>query len=264
MAPQRVMRILEALASNREGLTLTQLSQQTQLPKTSLFSLLHSLAQGGYVVSEGKTHRLGSEAFRIAALIHREDSFPGQVHDLLEQLQQECGETVMIAVPTEDWMNLVYVDVIESNSSLRFSIKVGAYRPLYSTTVGKIMLAYASAEQRERYFEHTELIAFNANTVTDIKVLLKELNQARNKGFIFSNGSVEGAMGLAAPLFDARGQLRAAVGAAGPTERFKSQGKNLTQLISKCGEAMSRRLGYTGPYPLNPLASSQRADRATP
>ena len=174
---------------------------------------------------------------------------------LLEHLQQECGETVMIAVPTEDWMSLVYVDVIESNSSLRFSIKVGAYRPLYSTTVGKIMLAYASAEQRERYFEHTELIAFNANTVTDIKVLLKELNQARNKGFIFSNGSVEGAMGLAAPLFDARGQLRAAVGAAGPTERFKSQGKNLTQLISKCGEAMSRRLGYTGPYPLNPLPS---------
>lgn len=244
MAPQRVMRILEALAGHSEGLSLAQLSQATQLPKTSLFSLLHSLNEGGYVLSAAKTHRLGPEAFRVASLIHRIDSFPGNIHELLVQLQKESGETVMIGTPTDDWMNLVYVDVVESNSSLRFSIKVGAYRPLYSTTVGKVLLAYATAEQRQRYFDHTELIAINSSTTTDIDVLRRELELARKKGYIFSSGSVEGATGLAAPIFNADGEIIAAVGTAGPTERFKNQQTNLTSLITSCANAMSRKLGY--------------------
>ncbi len=248
MAPQRVMRILEALAAHREGLTLTQLAVQTELPKTSLFSLLHSLSEAGYVVNQDKTHRLGPEAFRIAALIHRIDSFPGNVHDLLEQFQQDSGETVMIGTPTEDWMNLVYVDVVESNSSLRFSIKVGAYRPLYSTTVGKILLAYATPEQQARYFEHTELIAINSNTTTDAAALKRELEQARMQGYIFSSGSVEGATGLAAPILNTQGKVIAALGTAGPSERFKNQQKKLIELVTNCAETMSRKIGYGGKW----------------
>lgn len=244
LAPQRVMKILEALAISKEGLTLTQLSMQMQLPKTSLFSMLHSLAEGGYIQTDGKSHRLGPESHRIAALIHRQDSFPENVHDLLDQFQNESGETVMIGVPTEDWMNLVYVDVIESNSSLRFCLKVGAYRPLYSTTVGKIMLAYAPPDRREQYFEHTELVAFNENTTTDLDMLNRELEQGRTKGYMFSSGSVDGATGLAAPIFDANGKLIGVVGTAGPSGRFKTKQVKLIGLITTCAKAMSRRLGY--------------------
>ncbi|RYF35185.1 MAG: IclR family transcriptional regulator, partial [Comamonadaceae bacterium] len=149
MAPQRVMRIIEALSDSREGLTLTQLCARTQLPKTSLFSLLRSLADGGYVISEGKNHRLGPETYRIAAVISRTDRFPGNVRPLLEELQKASGETVMLGVPAEDWHDLIYVDVIESTSWLRFSANVGAHRPLYSTSVGKVMLAYADEALRE-------------------------------------------------------------------------------------------------------------------
>ena len=250
MAPQRVMRIVDALSVSRDGMTLTQLWARTQLPKTSLLSILRSLADGGYIISEGRKHRLGPETYRIAAAIGRTDRFPGNLQVLLEQLQKDCGETVMIGVPAEDGTQLVYVDVIESTSSLRFSINIGAVRPMYSTTVGKILLAYASPESRKEYFRQTELIAVNSCTVTDRDTLLAELATAHKAGYIFSGGSVEGATGIAAPVFGPEGKLAGAVAAAGPSDRLNNHRDEFISLIVQCGERMSTQLGYTGPYPV--------------
>lgn len=250
MAPQRVMRIIDTLSESRDGLTLTQIWERTTLPKTSLLSILRSLADGGYIISEGRKHRLGPETYRIAAAIGRTDRFPGNVHALLEKLQEDCGETVMIGVPAEGWMQLVYVDVIESTSSLRFSINIGAIRPLYSTTVGKILLAYASKERTDAYFEQTELIAVNPCTITDRATLMAEFESARRQGFIFSSGSVKGATGIAVPIFGASGKLVGAVAAAGPSERLDSHREHFIRLAIQCGCQMSAQLGYTGPYPL--------------
>lgn len=249
MAPQRVMRVIDALAASRDGLTLTQIWAQTQLPKTSLLSILRSLAEGGYTISEGRFHRLGPQTYRIARAIARTDQFPGNVHALLEKLQKDCGETVMIGVPTEDWAKLVYVDVIESTSSLRFSINIGAERPMYSTTVGKILLAFASGDQAASYLSRTDLVAVTSHTVTDREVLVREFEEARRHGYIFSSGSVEGATGIAAPVFDAAGKLAGALAAAGPSERLRSHREEFIHGVVQCAGLMSTRLGYTGPYP---------------
>ncbi len=244
MAPQRVMRIIEALSESREGLTLTQLCAKTQLPKTSLFSLLRSLADGNYVISEGKSHRLGPDTYRIAAAIYKADRFPGNVRPLLEALQKASGETVMLGVPAEDWMALVYIDVIESTSWLRFSANVGAHRPLYSTSVGKVLLAYADEDVRDHYLDNTPLLPHTAYTVVTRKALLKELATIRKNGSVVSRGSVEGATGIAAPVLNGEGRLVAAVATAGLTERFERQREHLLGLVCGCADAMSAKLGH--------------------
>lgn len=244
MAPQRVMRIIEALAESREGLTLTQLCAQTQLPKTSLFSLLRSLAEGSYVISEGKNHRLGPETYRIAAMIYKADRFPGNVHLMLEDLQKASGETVMLGMPADDWMSLVYVDVVESSSWLRFSANIGAHRPLYSTSIGKVLLAYADETVRDHYLDNTELVRLTAHTAVTRKALLKELADIRHNGHIISRGSVESATGISAPVFDGNGRLLAAVATAGPSERFERQKDHLLKLVCDCAARMSAKLGY--------------------
>ncbi|RYX90306.1 MAG: IclR family transcriptional regulator [Comamonadaceae bacterium] len=246
MAPQRVMRIIEALSESREGLTLTQLCARTSLPKTSLFSLLRSLAEGSYVISEGKSHRLGPETYRIAAVIYKTDRFPGNVRPMLEELQKACGETVMLGVPTEDWMSLIYADVIESTSWLRFSANVGAHRPLYSTSVGKVILAYTDEKLRQRYLKNTDLVPKTAYTKVTRQALIRELDDIRANGYVISRGSVEGATGMAAPVFNAEGQLVAAVATAGPSERFERQRAHLLASVRDCAAKMSSKLGYNG------------------
>ncbi len=248
-APLRVMQVIATLAKHRNGLSLTQLSEALQLPKTSLFSLLRSLESGGYVVSENGHHRLGQETHSLAALIQHTDGFPGNVRPWLTQLHKACEETVMVGVPADNWSHLVYVDVIEASSWLRYSANVGAHRPLYSTSLGLSLLAFATPEQQQRYLDATRLEAVTAHTLTTRKGLLQAFRQIQADGCVCSAGSIEGATGVSAPIFDHEGKLYAAVGMAGPTARYERHLEHFVDLVRQCGTQMSRALGYEGRYP---------------
>lgn len=248
-APLRAMQVIAALAQHREGLSLAQLSEALRLPKTSLFSLLRALESGGYVISENGHHRLGQETHSLAALIQRTDGFPGNVRPWLTQLHKACEETVMVGVPAEDWSQLVYVDVIEASSWLRYSANVGAHRPLYSTSLGLTMLAFATPEQQRRYLDATRLEAVTAHTITSRKGLQQAFRQIQAEGCACSSGSIEGATGVSAPVFGSDGRLHAAVGMAGPTARYERNVQRFVDLVRECGAQMSRALGYQGTYP---------------
>ncbi|WP_423457718.1 IclR family transcriptional regulator [Ottowia sp. VDI28] len=248
-APLRVMQVISTLAKHRDGLSLAQLSEALQLPKTSLFSLLRSLESGGYVISESGHHRLGQETHSLAALIQHTDGFPGNVRPWLSQLHKACEETVMVGVPADNWTRLVYVDVIEASSWLRYSANVGAHRPLYSTSLGLTMLAFATPEQQRRYLETTRLEAVTAFTITTRKGLQQAFREIQADGYVCSAGSIEGATGVSAPIFDSEGKLYAAVGMAGPTARCDRHMERFIDLVRQCGLQMSRALGYEGSYP---------------
>ncbi len=265
-APVRVMQVITMLAQHRDGLSLAQLSEALQLPKTSLFSLLRSLESGGYVMSESGHHRLGQEAYSLAAMIQRTDAFPGNVRPWLDALHKACQETVMVGVPSKDWTQLIYVDVIEASSWLRYSANVGAHRPLYSTSLGLTMLAFTSTERQRHYIESTRLDAVTHHTITSRTALQQALRQIRAAGCASSSGSIEGATGVSAPVFDGKGQLHAAVGMAGPTARYERDAEHFRALVVQCGEQMSRALGFEGAYPGSslpddPPASAPRSSR---
>jgi DNA-binding IclR family transcriptional regulator len=248
-APQRVMQVIAALARSRDGLSLTQISAQLAVPKTSLFSLLRSLEAGGYVISENGHHRLGQETYTIAATIQKTDAFPGNVRPIFLELHKACEETVMLGVAADDWSHLVYVDVIEASSWLRYSANVGAHRPLYSTSMGLTLLAFATREQQARYLETAQLAPVTAHTITSTKGLMLAFREIRARGYVSSSGSIEGATGVSSPVFDRTGALHAAVSMAGPTARYERDAERFAELVMTCGEKMSRALGYAGDYP---------------
>ncbi len=262
-APVRVMQVISALAGQRDGLSLAQLSEALQLPKTSLFSLLRALEAGGYVMSENGHHRLGPETYSLAAAIQKTDGFPGNVRPWLSELHKACNETVLVGVPSNDWTQLIYVDVIEASSWLRYSANVGARRPLYSTSLGLTMLAFASPERQQHYMASTPLNAVTHHTITSRTALQQALRQIRAEGCACSSGSIEGATGVSAPVFDSSGELQAAVGMAGPTARYERNAEHFEALVVRCGEQMSRALGFTGDYPSGPrtAAPAQRKAR---
>jgi IclR family transcriptional regulator, KDG regulon repressor len=249
-APLRVMQILSVLASVPEGASLAHLSEHLQLPKTSVFSLLKSLEAGGYVASAQGRHRLGPEAFNLAAAISHQEGLRGRLRAPLERLQRETGETVMLAVPAADWTHLVFADVIEAESSLRFTARVGAQRPLYSTSVGLALLAFATALEQKRYADETELVRLTPDTISSAAALHRMLQKIRREGHVIYGGSVEGATGIAAPVFGPQGRIAASVSVAGPSSRIASRAGRIVAQVLDTGRAMSQLLGHAGPYPI--------------
>jgi len=248
----RVPEVLIAVASAPEGAVLGNLVTELNLPKTSLHRILRTLEAGGYVLRDGQTYRPGPESFRLARLLGAaapQEAFPGCARSELERLAQQTGETVMLSELSDNGNESVYLEVIESHAMLRFTMKPGHRRPLYSVASGKAMLAFQPEAIRQRYCQQADFIAFTPETATR-ETLPGELHQAAEAAVIFDrNGMIEGASAIASPVFDRQGQVFAAVSVAGPTERIESRQSELAGLVRDSGERISRLLGLTTTYP---------------
>lgn len=252
MAPLRTMNVLGILAKHQEGLSLTQMSEFLGMPKTSLFSLLKSLNQGGYVSSTNGLYNLGAEAYHLATIISKRSPFPDCLRPELAKLHQACGETVSIGIPAESWEEFIYIDVIEADSSLRFRANVGARRPLYCTSPGLVLLAFAPRHIQEKYIKSVKLEQITPTTITSRKVLAATLEDIAHRGIAISNGSVEGATGMSAPIFDVHHNLRGAVGLAGVSTKILRNEARYTELLLETASRMSCILGFDGEYPPAP------------
>lgn len=248
----RVPEVLRAIAGSRAGIAMGELAQVLKLPKTSLHRLLRTLENGGFVIRANGLYRLGPESFRLAAELSQaapSAQFPACARPVLEVLAGETGETVMLSVLSEKLTESIYLEVIESASPLRFSMRAGNRRPLYSVASGKAMLAFQTREQQQRYLEQTEFFEFTQETTRkdEMPALLR---RTRESGVVYDrNGIVDGASGVASPVFDQENNAFCAVSIAGPTERMDARRGALEQLVLEAGQRISRILGYTGPYP---------------
>ena len=248
-APLRVMQVILALADRKEGLTLNALSEQMEVPKTSLFNLLRTLQSADYIENEHGLYRLGRSTYQLASIISKAHAFPDNVRPVFERLARECRQTVMLGVPGERWMDLVYVDVIQATDWLSFRVKVGAHRPMYSTAGGMALLAFSAPARREKYLAEATLDPLTDKTITtrgDLEIALAEF---RRQGYALGEGSVEGATGLSTPIFDVTGEIVAAVVMAGVSSAIHKELERHVGLLKRCAEEMSRILGYIGAWP---------------
>jgi DNA-binding IclR family transcriptional regulator len=248
----RVPEVLMAIASKRTGSSLAELSQQLKLPKTSLHRLLRTLEHGGYLIHQAGLYLPGPESFRLAGLIGQaapSADFPACARPVEEWLAQETGETVMLSILSDARTESIYVDVIESEAPLRFTLRTGNRRPLFSVASGKAMLAFAPAEEQQRYLDQADFLHFTEDTSSKAE-MPGILAEARERAVIFDrNGIVDGASGIASPVFDRAGRVFCAISVAGPTERIEAQRARFEALVLKAGESISRILGFSGDYP---------------
>jgi DNA-binding IclR family transcriptional regulator len=241
----RVLQALEILARDRAGQTLSELSHRLASPKSSLFYLLRSLTRLGYLVrGEDGRYRLGPGAFTfaMAALSNRE--LPEISRPFLEDLAAKSGETALIGTLGSDGAAAVYIDKVESHNPVRYTVAVGDQRPLYCSALGKLFLAYMSAEQQDDYLRATRLKPLARHTVTDRATLKRHLADIRRVGFSVTRDELaEGAAGMAAPIFGRDGQLVAALVLGGPTVRLGPNLARFSKLTKDAARAISRVLG---------------------
>lgn len=245
----RVMDILLAVSGRPDGCTLTEISDALSLPKTSAFSLLKTLEAGGYLQLSQTRYRLGTQAVRLAASIGQAISFPRCARPILERLAADTGETIMLGALSDEQHEVAYLEVVESDAPLRFTVRTGNRRPLYCVAAGKAILAFLPRASRQAYLDKTEFVRFTDRTSTKAQLagLLPEI--AKRAVAIDADGIIDGATGIASPSFGSDGAVACAVTIAGPTGRLLGQQARFEDLTRRAGEEVSRLLGYRGEYP---------------
>ena len=214
-------------------LSLAELTLALKIPKTSLANLLRPLVAMGYLNFKSGGFQLGSSMFRLAGSIMSVWNFSDVMRPFLEELAARSGESVYLGVMDRAGKVITYVDAVDSPHSLRYSVPVGAVRPLYCTGAGRVLLAYEDQEWQDHYISTTELEARTARTVSTGKRLREELEQVRKTRISVSIGEMFAeASAIAAPIFAADGKIAAAIAVDGPTERIAHRIDELCPIIA--------------------------------
>jgi DNA-binding IclR family transcriptional regulator len=243
---ERAIALLEVLARQDSDLDLGELTSEAGLHKSTTHRLLRVLEQQRVVErnpASGK-YRLGFKLieFGLAAL-SRLDMYE-LARPYLRKLVDETGETAHLAVMRGgDVVSLVN---IESSQTVRTPSTVGARSPAHCTSLGKAMLAHASAAQLEDYLRHHPLKPFTRNTITSVHRLKGELRLIRERGYAVDNEErEEGLRCIGAPVWDHSGHVVAAVSIAGPAFRIPQERvPALAASVMHTAASLSAALGY--------------------
>ena len=244
----RAADILELFAGSSESLTVSEVARALAIPKSSAFDILAALSHKGFLRMDdpkAKTYSLGIGAYRVGmAYIGRMDLYTA-AHGLLANLCRRVGQTVYLAVPEGD--HVVYVDKLESDSPIRFTMRAGNKNPMYCTGLGKAILACREAAA-VRALVGERLAYRTETTLTTAEDLLADLERTRNRGYALDLGEDNALLRcLAVPVRQADGECVAAISTSMLAADFAGQDPDaLGKQLTETALAISHSLGYEG------------------
>lgn len=238
----RVLNLLEIISRNPHRYTLSDLSVNLSIPKSTLSPILRTLLEKNYL-SADSMHRysIGLAAGKLGQEFIEQVPFPGEAEKILSAITAACKEACHFGILSGG--DILYLRKINSPQPIRMISSVGATLPAYSTAVGKALLMDLTYEELRSIYPEG-LQAVTENTITDLDVLYRELVNARKEGFTYEIEESNAFIRCIGTPVRKNGKCAAAISVAVPTFRYneekadqirsllKSSSENLGNLLS--------------------------------
>ncbi|WP_334354646.1 DNA-binding transcriptional regulator KdgR [Enterobacter hormaechei] len=241
----KVFGILQALGEERE-IGITELSQRVMMSKSTVYRFLQTMKSLGYVAQEGESEKysltlklfeLGARALQNVDLIRSADI-------QMRELSRLTKETIHLGALDED--SIVYIHKIDSMYNLRMYSRIGRRNPLYSTAIGKVLLAWRDREEVKQILDGVEYKRSTDRTITSTEELLS----VREQGYGEDNEEQEeGLRCIGVPVFDRFGVVIAGLSISFPTLRFSEERLHeYVAILHTAARKISEQMGYND-YP---------------
>ncbi len=231
---EKSLDVLDIFVECNTGMTLKDIAARTGLNTSTAFRIVNTLERRQYLTRDdaSKKYRLGSKALALGYSSHWTENVITLAKPYLRRLQQIFNETASVYVAEGD--SRICLDHVESTHSLRRVVPMGESLPLYKGAAGKVLLAWAPKEERNR-------IIVQYGHLTE-----SELAAIRHNGYaITQDESEHGLFALSVPIFNFEEQVIASLTIAGPTMRFyDSIRQKMLFTMSQYAYEISYSLGY--------------------
>jgi len=200
---ERTLTIVELLSDYNDGLGITDISNGVELHKSTVHRLLGTLIYKGYVTQDADTnkYRLTLKFYEIGNKRVENIGILEASKPYTKALMQSINEVVHLVV--RDGIDIVYVDKVEANNTIRMTSRIGKRSPMYCTSVGKAMLANMSDLEVSKIWAQSEIIKLTDNTIVDFDELKKALEIIKNDGYAEDDEENEiGVRCIGAPVFN--------------------------------------------------------------
>lgn len=237
--------IIELLTQNLQGLSMHEIVQQSNTPKTTIYRILLSLTDRGYLVKNAENSRyyLSKRFLKIGLAALGETNMVEVALPQMRLLRDEIGESIMFGMFIQD--QPVLIEQVLGSESFAFILRPGSSFTLHASAPGKIFLAYMNQEEREQILKSYDFVRFNDNTIINYPDFIAELDRIREQGFATDRQEeLDGVYCIGAPIFNQYSQVVAAVWTSGPSGRIKVKGiTHITKNVVDAAVIISKMLG---------------------
>lgn len=252
---ERAFAVLRSFTAERPVQGVSEIATELDLNRTTVHRLLATLEACGAVRRDPITHRytISAGVLQFANVFHQMSNVRDIAHQAMVRLRDATGQTA--ALHLREGNERVTISQVESNQDLRMTYRdLGVPQPLHLGAPGKAILANLAPQEIDDYLTHRHLIAFTDHSMTDPGELRCELESILREGISLSRQERRpGVVSVAAPIFDASGQVIGAMNICGPVHRVsEEQLEEIIPLVRDAARETSRRLGWIE----QPLAES--------
>ena len=220
----RVVAILDLLGESDNSLSLAEICRHMDLHKSTAHRALMALERTGLIErAPSHRYRLGLKLYDMGNRAVEQIDLRARVHPYLRKLALRVGHTVHLGVLHRT--RVVYIDKIEPiNRNVCISSRTGTSNPVYSTSLGKAILAFLPPGEAEKTISAVQFVALTPKTLISPEELMNALARVRRRGFSVDDEEMElGTRCVGAPIFDVAQNAVAAVSVSGPASRLTAQ-----------------------------------------
>jgi len=248
----RGLLILEAFTREKSEWGIRELGRTYGINPTTMYRLTSTLCDLGYLERNLLTQRLrlGPKIIQLASVYRAQNDLATIAKIVFEKFSSRFQHAFFLGVLHD--FEVAYIAVLDSRAPLRVSIEPGGTATLYSTAMGKILLASSSDDFIQTYLKKYPLSPLTTNTITNRKQLRDQLKAIRAQGYAINRGELhEDIGGLAVPVYDMGGEIIAGIGFGFPLHHLDT-GRLVIDDIISLGREISSEITerYRGASPL--------------
>lgn len=234
--------LMDLFVRAKKPLSVRDIVEEFNWPRSSAFNIVSTMVDCGYLyqpVSRGGYYPT-ARWMDLARDISESQPLPESVHNLLVDLMNQTGETLILAAP--EGTNAVLLDVVESQAAIRYTAQVGQRIPIQVTAAGKAILCQYSPSERAALLKRVNFQRYASDEFMTPDAVEQDILRSAQDGWYVNRASyAEGLAGIAVP-FPFRNRRNAIVLGA-PISRVEQRVDDLGKLLL---ESVNRFLAEQG------------------
>ena len=237
---ERGLAVIRAFDAEHPSQSLSDVARRTGLTRAAARRFLLTLAELGYVRTDGKLFALTPRVLELGFAYLSSLSLSEIAAPHLEALVREVRESASVSVL--DGAEVVYVARVPTSRIMTVAITIGTRLPAFATSMGRVLLAALPADERERRLAALPTHPLTERTITDPADLARELGAVREAGYCVVDQELElGLRSISVPVRDRSGEV---VAAANVSTRAGSRDvvREVLPALRACADAISADL----------------------
>lgn len=223
----KALKITEYLAQHGPS-RISDMSRDLGYNKSTVFGLLKTLESENFVVQDvvTQTYRLTVYINELGRLALTHIPEQTMIYEAMYRLSQTHQETFHLVTRAGD--EVIYINKVEAEQSIRVATSIGALMPMYCTSVGKAILMTWPNEEIEAYCDRVKFKRFTEHTLMTKEELLRDIEASRVRKYAIDDNEVQDDMFCAGvPVVLPRHECRYSLSISMPQFRRPQMDKDL-------------------------------------